>query len=450
MDLFSRFNDFIAGHDLLPPGAPVLVALSGGIDSVVLAHLFRRSGRPFGVAHCNFQLRGAESDEDAVFVRTLATSWEAPVWVERFETGAYARENGVSIQVAARELRYAWFEELRREHGFAAVAVGHTLNDSVETALFNFVRGTGLAGLTGIAPRHKAVVRPLLFATRAEVEAYALDLGLHWREDSSNQSDAYARNFLRHQVIPHLESLNPDFFHTAGRNLRRLRSVRENYAFLLEQFVGLQPSDGALPIEYPKARLAALPARGEALLELLRPHGFTVEQCRQLDAGWSSTGLELESASGLRLVNDRDRLRLLAADASGDPAPPPRIPVEADDLLVTLPDGSRLALLPVPAESPFPDGRETVLVDAGKLKFPLLLRPWQPGDKFQPLGMAGQAQKLQDFFTDRKLSRPDKEATWLLTNADGAVIWVVGWRPDERFKITPATRQALKVHWIRK
>lgn len=445
MDLLTRFNDFLGRHRLLAENRPVLVAVSGGLDSVVLAHLFRHSGRPFALAHVNFQLRGAESEGDAVFVRDLAAHWEVDYFETSFETRDYSRQNGLSMQMAARDLRYAWFDMLRETHDFEAVAVAHTLNDSVETALLNFVRGTGLAGLSGIALRNGAIVRPLLFATRPEVEAYALAHEISWREDSSNQSDAYTRNFLRHHVLPLLEELNPGFLHTAERNLKRVRGARRNYSFLLREFAGFAEKDGLPDGELSKARLTALPARFAALIELLAPYGFTEEQCRQLHDSWDHSGLEWQSPDGYRLINDRTSLLLVSAANT----PAPSLSLQADDLLVALPDGSRLVLMPAAVAGPFPDGRETVLVDAAKLEFPLVLRPWQPGDRFQPLGLGGHTQKLQDYFINLKLSKLEKEHIWLLLNGDGVVIWVIGCRPDERFRITPASRQAVKIHWTR-
>ena len=443
MDLLEQFKNFVKTNRLLPDDRPTLLAVSGGVDSVVMAQLFREAGYPFGIAHCNFQLRGAESDTDEIFVRQLAADFGVLFVVKHFETTVYAEKHGLSIQMAARELRYAWFRDIAAEHGFPRIAIAHNLNDSVETALLNFVRGTGLAGLAGIAVSLGDLIRPLLFAARPEIEAYARTHHLTWREDSSNASDDYARNFIRHQVVPRLEELNPSFLHTAERNLHWLRETGENLHFLLQNYFREEtPAQNEFSIE--KQKLTQLPAPKQVLHEILKPCGFTGEQARQLADNFHHVGLELYSNAGWRLLNDREKI-LIVPPQSPIPNPQPLIPVVENDLMVSLPDGSRLVLMPTDTAVPFPDGRETILVDAAKLRFPLHLRPWRPGDAFQPFGMGGHSQKLQDFFTNLKLSRLEKEKVWVLENGDGAIIWVVGHRPDERFKVESKTANFLKI-----
>lgn len=440
MNLPEQFESFVRTNRLLPADSPTLLAVSGGVDSVVMAHLFRTAGFSFGVAHCNFQLRGDESDGDESFVRQLADSRGVPFFVKRFETKTYAEENGLSIQMAARELRYTWFREIADEHDFDRIATAHNLNDSVETALLNFVRGTGLSGLKGIAPLSGNIVRPLVFATRADIESFATAQNLGWRDDSSNASDDYARNFLRHRIVPLLEEMNLNFLQTAARNLARLRETDENLYFLLRVFFG-EKSDSENEFSIDKQKLAQLPAPHRALRELLKNYGFTEEQARQMAENLDHTGLELRSDAGWRLLNDREKI-LLAPPQS---ATPKTQKIQADDLMLTLPEGGKIFLMHTDVAPPFPDGQEAVLVDASKLRFPLLLRAWQPGDWFQPFGLNGHRQKLQDFFTNLKLSRLEKEKVRVLENGDGAIIWIVGYRPDERFKVTPETKKFLKI-----
>ena len=441
MPLLSAFKDFIFKNNLLPDTTPTLLAVSGGLDSTVLAHLFRAADLPFGLAHCNFQLRDDESEGDEVFVQALAERYDFPFFTKRFDTKDYAQKMGLSIQMAARTLRYSWLEDVRTAHGFSALATAHHLNDAVETVLLNFARGTGLAGLTGIAARNGALIRPLLFATRPELEAYAAANTLAWREDRSNATDDYARNYVRHNLVPPFLTLNPNFLATAARNLRRLRATQANADFLLRQFLDVPP----LPeqgFSLDKHRLAQLPDARQALQTLLTPYGFTDDQVRQLAESTDHIGLELHSADGWRALNDRRQL-VVTANAATPALLPLRI--QPDDLLLRLSDGRALLLTPAEATGPYPDGRNAVLLDAEKLQFPLLLRPWQPGDWFQPFGMQGQRQKLQDFFTNAKLSRLEKEQTWVLENKDGAIIWVVGHRMDERFKVQDFTNKALKI-----
>lgn len=444
MNLLEQFKTFILSNDLLPDNRPTMLAVSGGVDSVVMAHLFREADLPFGIAHCNFRLRGAESDGDEYFVQQLASKWDIPFFVKHFDTKTYAEQNGLSIQMAARELRYRWFEEIVLQNGFARLATAHNLNDSVETALLNFVRGTGLDGLKGIAPSNPLnLIRPLLFATRSEIETWAHDNSLHWREDSSNADNNYARNFLRHRVVPLLEELNPNFQRTASRNLARLRESGDNLDFLLQHFFSENTVSGD---EYfiDKQKLVLLPASRRALRDLLKRYGFTEEQARQVAENLDHIGLELYSNTGWRLLNDRVKILLVRPE---DSRPSDRLTqaVHPDDLLISLPWGGRLVMMHTEEAPSIPDGRETILVDAEKLRFPLLLRPWNPGDVFQPFGMNGHNQKLQDFFTNLKLSRLDKEKVRVLENGDGIIVWVVGYRPDNRFRVTDETKKFLKI-----
>jgi tRNA(Ile)-lysidine synthase len=458
MHLLDRFQDFLAAHQMLPVGsAPTLLAVSGGVDSVVMAQLFRAANLPFGIAHCNFQLRGPESDGDADFVEKIALDFDVPFFVKRFETSSYAQENGLSTQMAARELRYAWFAEIAASNGFGQVATAHHLNDSVETALLNFVRGTGLAGLRGIRPTPSlpmnrdrlgvGLLRPLLFASRAEIETYAHENRLAWREDSSNAEDDYARNFLRHRVVPLLEELNPNFLRTATRNMARVGEAEDNFQFLLEDFLQLPPR--AFESRVKKQLLSQLPHPAEALRRLLKPYGFDAEQARQVAENLDHVGLEIDSTKGgCRLVVDREEI-IITTESSTSALKNESLLIQKDDLMVSLPDGSKMFLVLTESALPFPEGREAVAVDAERLAFPLTLRHWQPGDSFQPFGLGGQSQKLQDFFTNQKISRLEKEKIWLLLNGDGCPVWVVGWRADERFKVSVRTQKALKINWIK-
>ena len=442
MELLHSFQAFIRENVLLGPGARVLVAVSGGVDSLVLARLFREGGVEIGLAHCNFQLRGAESDGDEAFVRELAAGWKAPLFVRHFDTKKVAAEKNLSVQVAARELRYAWFEDVRSEHGYAVVATGHNLNDSVETALLHFIRGTGLTGLGGIPVRNGAVIRPLLFATRDEILTYARSNQLAWREDSSNASDQYTRNVIRKDILPRLQAINPSFLTSAARMLHHLQETDRNLQYLLRTYLGQPDAAGVYRLD--KERLAQLPDLSGALFELLQSFGFLPEQVRQLSDAWSQTGAEWFSASGWRLLNDRSVLVLLHSEQQEH-----AVMIDPDDLLVRLPDGSRLAFTPASAGAPLPEGQTAVVIDAEKLRFPLLLRRWKPGDIFQPLGMDGRHQKLQDFFTNLKLSRLEKENTWILENNDQTVIWVLGKRLDERYKVRTETCKLLKISWLK-
>ena len=441
MDLFQKFQAFIRIQKLLQPEERVLVAVSGGADSVVLAQLFRRREQPFGIAHCNFCLRGAESDGDESFVRALAAKWGVPVFVQHFDTKKYAAENGLSTQMAARELRYQWFDVIRESEEFARIATGHHLNDSVETALLHFIRGTGLSGLGGIPMQNGPLVRPLLFATRDEIEDYAREQALSWREDSTNALDDYSRNAIRHHILPNMQKLNASFFASAAETLLHLRAADENLQHLLGKIMGPPDAEGIYHLK--KQSLELLPARSDALFDLLQPYGFTAEQVRQIIGCWDQTGTEWYTNSGCRLVSNRDELLLTNKDLYTA-----SVLVGADDLMVRASNGGRLVILPDPTDKTFPEGPNTIIVDAEKLRFPLHLRHWAPGDHFQPFGMDGQSQKLQDFFTNQKVSRLDKDRIWILENGDRTIIWVVGMRLDERYKVRSESKKLLKICWI--
>lgn len=442
MDLLHQFDVYADTHNLLPKADRILAAVSGGVDSVVLAHLLGQRKQPFGIVHCNFHLRGEESDADEAFVRELAKNWDTPVFVQHFDTRKYAAENGLSIQMAARELRYRWFESVRETQGFDAIATGHNLNDSVETALMHLVRGTGLTGLGGIPMRNGRIIRPLLFATRTAILEFAGVQHLVWREDSSNADEHYTRNALRHRVLPQLESLNPAFWENAAETLRRLRAADANLQHLLKNFLGTADETGVMQLE--KSRIEALPDVPDALFDLLQPFGFTGDQVQQIVSAWKQTGMEWHTPTGYRAVMDRKVLLLTNRES-----PESTVLIHADDLMVRTPDGGRLLLTPTSPGASFPTDPATALVDADILQFPLLLRRWRPGDVFQPMGMSGQHQKLQDFFTNQKFSRLEKEKIWVLENSDQRIVWIVGKRLDDRFKVRSETCKLLKLTWIK-
>lgn len=445
MALLEQFKAFVRSNELIPdPTTTTLLAVSGGLDSVVLAHLFQQAAWPFAIAHCNFQLRGADSDEDAAFVHRLAEKLAVSFFVKRFETSSYAAQNGLSTQVAARELRYDWFAEICEKEGFKQVATAHHLNDSVETLVLHFARGTGIKGLRGIPVQNAQVIRPLLFATREEISDFATAHDIAWREDSSNASDDYTRNFIRHQIVPLMQEINPDFLHSAQKMMRRMGELDDINAYFIENWLrenSRREPGGTLRLAI--SDLKELPHTGHFLFLFLEKMGFSAEQCRQLGEGLQQQpGREISTGQYRALV---DRKELIIS-----PLVPkhPEVSVQEDDLMVTMPDGARLLLMPAAAAPPYPDGRETVLIAAEKVVFPLLLRGWQAGDVFQPFGMGGQSQKLQDYFTNLKLSRLEKERQWLLLNGDGAVIWVVGHRLDERFKIRSDDATGLKISYL--
>lgn len=424
------------------------------MDSMCMAHLFLQAELPIAIAHCNFQLRGAESDEDEEFVQLFAEKSGIPFFSKRFDTAVFAEKAGISTQMAARNLRYAWFVDLCEQQGFSAICTAHHLNDSVESALMNFTRGTSLPGLSGIPVQNGLpnasgdsivpVVRPLLFADLSEMKSFAKAHKIAWRVDSSNETDVYARNYIRLQVLPKLLKINPNFIQTAARNMRRIRASDENLTYFLQKMVR-QDSNG---ISIDKAALAQLPSPRQATRQLLKPYGFDAEQTRQLAENLHQVGLQIRGKSGYTAQIERARIWVSLPITDLKKSNP--IIIHADDLMLRLPDGSRIMLMYVDNNTIQPEkNADIALLAADSLQFPLHLRHWQAGDVFQPLGMHGKSQKLQDFFTNQKLSRPEKERVWLLENGDKSLIWVLGFRQDERYKIQSETVKILKINWIR-
>lgn len=442
MNLKEHFLAFCTEQALLPPaGQPLLLAVSGGVDSMVLVDLLLQTGATLSIAHCNFQLRGAESDGDEAFVEQFCKSRALSFFSIKFDTKKYATESKCSVQMAARTLRYDWFEKLRQEIGATAIATAHHLNDSVETVLLNMARGTGIAGLTGIAPSRGCIIRPLLFATKQDILDYAQAKEIAWREDGSNAHDDYARNFIRHHIVPQFEALQPSFLNNMAQTMALLRSQNQNYKALGAWAIPSIPGKNLGEKKYDKARVLELPDPKAWLFDQFGALGFTDEQMRQIAENKKAD----VQATPWRLVADDAYIYLI--DNTLQEINAIETAVQEDDLLVTLHDGSRLGLITTQPNPPFPDGRMEILVDLERLIFPLKLRNWRAGDYFCPLGMGGQTQKLQDFFTNNKLSTLEKERVFLLENGDGQIIWILGYRPDDRFKITSQSNIGKKIFW---
>ncbi len=440
-DLIPRWKAFWARRGSTGAKARLLLAVSGGVDSVVMVNLAFRSGMAFGIGHCNFHLRGEESDEDARVVRRLAEAMGAPYYQADFDTVVLAEAAGKGIQETARKLRYEWLEKIRQEEGYDLVTTAHHLNDSIETALINFTRGTGLRGLVGIPGHYQAVVRPLLWATRAEIGKYAEWMELAYREDSSNAADKYARNRIRSGVIPVLKTINPGLEMTAARTFRQLEETAGVFDWAVRELGNryIQAGGGKTTIDLSVCR--DFPAFARTLVfEWIREYGFNGDQAAgAIEAG--QTGAAFYSPTH-RMLADRQVLRVEPLQED-DRAIYYHLAEEADLLYVP---GGRFEISRIENPPPvWPSDPSIAYFDAGKLHFPLVLRHWQPGDRFQPLGMGGKSQKLQDFFSNLKISRFEKERIWLLCSGNGEIAWVVGRRMDERFKVTAETRKVLAI-----
>ena len=442
--MIEEFTSFITTQQLFSPQDRILLAVSGGIDSVVMLDLFAHTDYSFAVVHCNFSLRGKASEEDEMFVRTLAQNYGVPCFVKRFDTVGENEQTKESIQMTARRLRYAWFTALLQQENYQYIATAHHKNDVLETLLFNLCKGTGIAGLHGILPKSGDVIRPMLFTERKTIKAYLQEHGLSWREDSSNASVKYARNLIRLEVVPRLLKINPNLFTTLDSTLERLQGAeqmsRQHIAEVKRQSVTVKGEDVFMALA-PLRREEALPL---VLYELLKPYGFHYAQARTVASLMKSQHV---SAAGKVLYTAQyklniDREQLLISPRREQAAV--TCLLHAHDKILTVNPFFRLNTQVMDAGkfSIVADPKVAAL-DMEKLIFPLQLRPWQAGDWFYPLGMKGK-KKLSDFMIDHKIPLNLKDRVYVLTSGE-AIVWVLGYRIDERYKITQTTRQVLQI-----
>jgi tRNA(Ile)-lysidine synthase len=416
-----------------------LLAVSGGIDSMVMLDLFRRAGLEIGVAHCNFQLRPEEACREQQLVEQTCSRHGIPYFSRRFDTREFATSQDLSIQVAARELRYQFFNEQLHSHRYNWVATAHHLNDSIETILLNFVRGTGLEGLTGIPLVNGTTIRPLLCFTRMEIESYAGQNAVLFQHDSSNFSNDYSRNLLRNQVIPVLRQINPGLEGTSRLTIERLSASR----MLIDDVVdGIR---SAARIEngrthYPKDLLATSKAPALLLWKLLKQFDFSYDQCRKIVKA-DQTGKWFSSRTHRLLVDRSDYI----VEKVNDQIRQARILTEEEMSACMNGQMLEIAFSNAP-EIPFERDDNVAFLDADRITFPITWRYWNPGDSFVPLGMGNNTKKVSDFLIDRKVDRLAKEITTVLESS-GEIFWVVGHRISDKVKISPSTRRMLVVRW---
>ncbi len=413
-----------------------LLAVSGGVDSAVLTHLFKRTGYQGAVAHCNFMLRGAESDADENLVRQIAANNEFRFHSKKFDTAAYAGENRISIQMAARRLRYDWFSQLARDHNYRYVLLAHHADDVVETMLINLVRGTGPAGMHGIRSSHGIFLRPLLFASRKEIETYAGKHAVEWRNDSSNDSNDYIRNKIRNQVVPVLKEINPSLNSAMLKHARITSESEKLLGYFIESIkatiVTASQSDESFIIN--TTELDRFPSPITVLYHLMSPLGFNYDSCR--DAYYSvRTGSGVYSSTH-RMVRMREGLEVMPVDTNNHTV----WMVGKGNSTIATPDFNLQVLqlneCDVEELKRNPDftNPEAAYLDESRLVFPLILRPWQHGDFFVPLGLKG-SKLVSDLLVDKKLTPSQKEKIMVL-ESEGEIVWVAGQRISEKHKVT--------------
>lgn len=431
----KSFTDFIEQNKLFDGNSKVLAAVSGGMDSVLMVHLLKSAGYNFGIAHCNFQLRGDESLSDQEFCNNLAMQTCVPFHTVSFDTLKHAAAEKISTQMAARDLRYQWFEQVRQQSGYTVIALAHHQNDAIETILLNLTRGTGIAGMHGILPKNGTLVRPLLFLNRHEVKNIIDENSLAYVEDSSNASVKYARNKIRLEVVPKLKELNPALEHTFEKNLGHFRDLElfleQQVATLKKELFKHKGDEIHISIE----ALKKLEPKRLLIYKLLQEFGFNETVIDDLiEALDKHAGRVFESA-GYRLLLDRGTL-ILAKLSHGTQQ---EVIVSKNEREVSY-AGYKLSILHDDSPLIVKNNPMAVSIDTDLLIYPITLRPWKQGDRFYPLGMR-KAKKISDFFIDQKVPLHEKEAIPLLVNGNGDIIWVGGYRPDDRYKVSDNTKK---------
>ncbi len=443
--MLLAFEEHIYNYFPFLKGKKLLIAVSGGVDSIVLTHLLNKLQFTISLAHCNFHLRGKDSDMDEVSVKTEASKLNIPFFITHFDTEYYATSKGISIQMAARELRYTWFDEIVQKNNFDYILTAHHADDDVETFLINLIRGTGLNGLTGIPAINKNVIRPLLPFTRIDIESFAKKNNLSWREDKSNAQTKYLRNKIRHDIIPVLKSLNPNFMESFSKTLENLQGSKQLVEDRIDEIQSqLIQKDGAL-LKFNIQKLKSLNNPKAYLFELLNSYGFTE---------WDDVLSLLNAQSGKQvfskthyLLKDREFLLLTELNSKNDEKKEYKISdkdqsIELANLKIKF-THQKIKNLPQQQTNPKYTNNNLIYLDKDKLIFPLTVRKWKNGDYFYPMGMQGK-KKLSKYFKDEKFSLLDKENIWLLCSNNN-IAWIIGKRLDNRFEINKNTTEILKI-----
>lgn len=437
--MIDDFQKYITVHNLCLKNDKLLLGISGGIDSIVMMHLFRMSGYKIALAHCNFQLRGEESDNDEAFVQALAENYQLPIHTTRFNTQEIAEKEGISIQMAARDLRYEWFDELRQKHSYNYIAIAHNKNDLIETFLINLARGTGIKGLTGIKEKSGTIIRPLLFASRKMIDGFCHENNFEYREDSSNKTTKYSRNLIRHEIIPTFETINPSFIDTMTENINKLKNTEKIYFQTIQKTQDEITDEQDKKIYFSIEKIKKLEPVETFLFEFLAPYGFSSSQIIDIIATLDGiSGKQFFSATH-RLTKDRAHL-ILEEISLTQPKP---FFIEDTNGQIEYPILLNLAKLDKTTNFEMNRQKNIAQLDYHKLEFPLTIRKWNKGDYFMPLGMKN-LKKVSDFFIDQKISIPDKEKIWIIESGN-KIAWIVGLRIDERFKITENTTQIFQL-----
>ncbi len=438
----KHFIQFILQHGLFLKNEQILLAVSGGIDSTVMAHLFHEAQFRFAIAHCNFDLRGNESEDDEKFAESLAGQFKVQFFSTKFQTSDFAEKKRISIQMAARELRYDWFEQIRLNNKFDFIATAHHLDDQIETFLINLIRGTGLAGLHGIPVKNRQVIRPMMFTFRKDIEEYATERGISYRTDLSNNETKYLRNKLRHEVLPRLCSINPGFPQGLTETIRKISDFETIGNRALKEW-----TDHALAVNgtCKTMKISDLlkfnPVEPYAWA-FLSPFGFNETQVTNILESLLKKNRNVFCSPTHRLVKERGYLNIYQIEEKAT-SRPVKINSFEHKRRITIPLKLIFERFANVEFYKIPLTDKTASLDFEKLKFPLILRKWEQGDSFYPLGMK-KKKKLSDFFIDQKFPMQEKEQTWLLCSGRD-IVWIVGHRIDHRYRVTGSTVEILRI-----
>lgn len=432
--MVNELQTYIASNDLFGQKDKLLIATSGGVDSIVLCNLLSLLNYDISIAHCNFQLRDEDSNGDEVFVEKFAEELDIPVFIKRFNTKNYANEYKISTQLAARNLRYKWFNDLVKKHQFKYTLTAHHASDQTETVLYNLTKGTGVSGLRGIPNKNKNIRRPLLFTTKENILAYAQANKLEWREDSSNTEDKYSRNLIRNQIIPELKKINPSIDETMNRNIEKFKTIE---VYLDAESAKIKSNHLTQVNNASTLGLDWLTEKNKALLHhLLSPYGFNYFQVEAIYTGRSESGKTFISSSH-QLSIDRQQLIICTLDDI------PFIEINVSSITsdIKIPFFQFTFTQQKSTETTISKDGNMAYLDADKLTLPFSIRPWRQGDKFMPLGMNSE-KKLSDFMIDEKIPVNLKKRLPIF-ESDNQIFWIAGYRIDNRFKVTENTKTVL-------
>ncbi len=440
--MVEQFLKYIHNEKLFHSSQRILLAVSGGADSMVMLHLFANAGFPVAVAHCNFGLRGSESDGDEQFVADYCDQHNLLFFHKHFNTEEFAGLERISIEMAARDLRYEWFDELLDQHPFDFLATAHHQDDVIETFMINLSRGSGIKGLSGIQPKTGRIIRPMLFTNRTQILDYCKKFKIEFRTDSSNLETIYKRNLIRHEILPLLEQVNPAFRKNAMKTIDNLHETAQLFQQRISEIKALVYSEDDQGVMIHIDKLLNLNPLRTILFELIREFGFQAEQIDDIIESLTRESGRKFFAEEYRMVKDREYLLI----SPYQPRSEKIFYIDEACQKISIPIHLSFEIIGMKTGFRFSTNPNIVDLDLDRLVFPLILRHWQEGEYFQPLGMTG-LKKLSDFFIDEKYSIPEKENAWILASGNH-LIWIVGKRLDDRVKITPNTKRVLRIRMV--